>query len=155
MEYQNTYIILCCLIIYSCSKINIGGFVCILSATYLLMLLDEQSTILKNYDNSISAKAVTEEEEKEGAKEENEEEKRVTVNPRKVKNEYSNIPNKNTESVSVDVKNIDMKPSPYQQSYEQRKRLMESVFMDLETNSKWKSTDSTCRSIRGKSNLKL
>lgn len=153
MEYQNFYIVLCCLIIYSCCKTNIIGFLSIVSLTYILVLLDEQDKLLHAYDfektNGVSAKAV--------------DEQKVTKNPRKENNE-SDTTNLETavenESNIVNVKQVDIresdkKPSPYQQSYEQRKRLLESVYKDLEQDNKWKRDGELCRSIRSDSSVNI
>ena len=153
IEYQNVYIILCCIIIYSCIKISFSGFLILNLMTLLYVLHEDQSIILKIGSEIASAKASQEFVD--------DKEIKVTVNPRKnkelnfsVKNDKETIVG-DAKSANVDNKNINLKPSPYQHSYEQRKRLLESVYMDLETNNKWKSQDPTCKPIRSQSNYKL
>ena len=149
MEYQDFYIILCCIIIYSCIKISVGGFVLLLSLTFLFMLFDEQSVIISRNNDAVTSAKISQEEL----------EKKVTKNPRKeVKRQQIVEQDKPTETenvVSVDKRQNEVKPSPFQHSYEQRKRLLESVYRDLETNNKWKTQDDTCKSIRSQSNFKL
>ncbi len=155
IEYQNVYIILCILIIYSCIKISFSGFLVLNLMTLLYCLHEDQTVILQNNSTIASAKASQE------TDDENKYEKelKVTANPRK--NKELNVSTQNTKkgvvsetkAVKVDTKNV--KPSPYQHSYEQRKRLLESIYMDLETNNKWKSQDPTCKPIRSQSNYKL
>lgn len=155
IDYQNVYIVLCCVIIYSCIKTNFSGFFILNLITVLYFLHEEQSVILKNSSTIASAKASQETSENK----EEEKELKVTVNPRKNKELNESIQNTKkaivgeTKSAKVDNKNS--KPSPYQHSYEQRKRLLESIYMDLETNNKWKSQDPTCKPIRSQSNYKL
>ena len=155
IDYQNVYIVLCCVIIYSCIKTNFSGFFILNLITVLYFLHEEQSVILKNSSTIASAKASQETSEHK----EEEKELNVTVNPRKNKELKESLQHNKkaivgeTNSAKVDNKNS--KPSPYQHSYEQRKRLLESIYMDLETNNKWKSQDPTCKSIRSQSNYKL
>ena len=155
IEYQNVYIVLCCIIIYSCIKISFSGFFILNLITVLYFLHEEQTVILQNSSTIASAKASQETSENK----EEEKELKVTVNPRKNKELNDSIQNNKkalvgeTKSANVDNKNV--KPSPYQHSYEQRKRLLESIYMDLETNNKWKSQDPTCKPIRSQSNYKL
>lgn len=153
MEYQNFYIILCCLIIYSCCKISLMGFVSIISLTYVLIMLEEQDRIInlsEVFDETfmktpvVSAKAV--------------DENRVTKNPRKKINDDVYVPSPSSEEESkvikdVEMRSIDEKPSPYQQSYQQRKRYLESVYKDLEQDNKWKKDDITCRPVRSDSSF--
>lgn len=155
IEYQNVYIVLCCIIIYSCIKISFSGFFILNLITVLYFLHEEQTVILQNSSTIASAKASQETSENK----EEEKELKVTANPRKNKELNAYVQNNKkplvgeTRSVKVDNKNV--KPSPYQHSYEQRKRLLESVYKDLETNNKWKSQDPTCKPIRSQSNYKI
>jgi hypothetical protein len=87
-------------------------------------------------------------------------ERNVTVNPRKQnKSEDSNEEEQGSNTITQEYKadtTRDKKPSPYQHSYEQRKRLLEGAFLDLESTNKWKtSTQNECNPIRGKSSSKL
>ena len=153
IEYQNVYIILCCIIIYSCIKISFSGFLLLNLITLLYFLHEDQTIILQNNSELASAKASQETDAKQ------KEEVKVTANPRKNKELSLSIENSkknvvgDAQTANVEVRNV--KPSPYQHSYEQRKRLLESIYMDLETNNKWKSQDPTCKSIRSQSNYKI
>ena len=150
IEYQNVYMILCCIIIYSCIKISVGGFLILNLITLLYILHDDQTVILQNSSSIASAKP---------SQESNDEEDKVTKNPRK--NKEVNISMKNdiksliTEPKVMVAENKNVKVSPYQHSYEQRKRLLESHYIDLEVNNKWKTQDPGCKPIRSQSNFKL
>ena len=76
IEYQNVYMILCCIIIYSCIKISVGGFLILNLLTLLYILHDDQTVILQNSSSIASAKP---------SQESNDEEDKVTKNPRKNK----------------------------------------------------------------------
>lgn len=150
MNYHNTYILLCCLIIYSCVKISLTGFVFILSCTYLILMLEEQTNQVycQNSVSNVSAKKSLEDEEEI-------EEQKYTKNPRK-KTQLKVVEQErdNDETVDVDV-HENIKPSPYQHSYEQRKRFLESVYLDLEESNKWKTQKNSNDSIRGKVTNKI
>ena len=99
IEYQNVYIILCCLIIYSCIKISFSGFVLLNLITLLYCLHEDQTVILANNSAIASAKASQEI----GSKNKDENELKVTVNPRKNKELNDSYKNTN-QTVINDVK---------------------------------------------------
>lgn len=148
-DYQNIYILLCVIIIYSCIRINTTGFIYILAFTFLIIFIDEKNnnleyTTIKNNKDTyamLSKDMIN----------------KVTLNPRKI-NKSKNYFRKEPEKPDVyraDT-NRDKKPSPYQHSYEQRKRLLEGVFLDLENTNKWKTiSHNECNPIRGKSSFKI
>ena len=157
-DYQNIYIILCVVIIYSCIRINTIGFVSILAFTLAIMFVDDQTKQLSHLTPVQDDKkyAMLSSEDKSTRPE-----RKVTVNPRKMNNtsedsdEEEQESNKRLQEYKADTKR-DKKPSPYQHSYEQRKRLLEGAFLDLESTNKWKSSNQNeCNPIRGKTSSKL
>ena len=133
--------------IYACIRINVSGFICIISVTLAVIFVDNETQILAQIfpEKNTKRYAMSSTEE---------EEKKVTVNPRKLKDTTKKIDGDENVVLEVDNKR-DKKPSPFQHSYEQRKRLLESSFLDLESTNKWKTTKNECEPIRGKTSYKL
>ena len=168
-DYQNIKLNLCILLIYSCIRINKVGFICLITVTLTIIYMDDQSQRLSrfktNHDYNKYAMLSSEENTKEeNTKEENKQQENtkqeqiVTVNPRKQKNKPKNdeekSSNEEVNSSNADTKR-DKKPSPFQHSYEQRKRLLESAFLDLENTNQWKTLRNDCSPIRGKTSSKI
>ena len=139
MNCQNLYVLLCIVIIYSCMMKNSYMFFVILSTTYFLVLVDEKNYIIKENQTFTSAKLSTD----------------VTPNPRK--NDETQKNDQVPQPFFVDPSTVkeadterDKKISPYQHSYEQRKRLLETIYLELEQTNKWKKTNpsDSCQPIR-------